>query len=415
MPQQTVKIPSYRHHKGSGQAFVQVRSKRYYLGKYGSSKSRERYRRFLAELEAAAVPEAAASQQRRSPIRPHSITLVEMTAAYRRFAQGYYRKNGEPTGHLHQVWRATEILADLYGRTDAEAFGPSGLRAIQQKLVKENKARSYINDICGTIRRLFKWAVAQELVKVAVYQALCAVDGLRLGRTKAREPEPIGPVSDAVVDATLPHLPPVVADMVRFQRLVGCRPCEVCIIRPCDVDATGPVWSYTPTEHKTEHHGRDRKIFIGPKAQDVLRPYLLREKTAFCFVPADSEKKRHRQQRENRKSNVPPSQAKRKPKRFPKRKPGDRYDTSGYRRAITRACAIADAKAHKDKPEEPADRMLVPCWRPNQLRHSVATTIRQQFGVEAAQVVLGHSDAVITQVYAERDYSLAERIMREIG
>ena len=43
-----------------------------------------------------------------------------------------------------------------------------------------------------------------------------------------------------------------------------------------------------PESHKTEHHGRERVIFIGPKAQDVLRPYLLRDKIGYCFVPAES-------------------------------------------------------------------------------------------------------------------------------
>ena len=34
---------------------------------------------------------------------------------------------------------------------------------------------------------------------------------------------------------------------------------------------------------------------------------------------------------------------------------------------------------------------------------------------EAAQVVLGHAKADVTQVYAERDQSLAERVARAIG
>ena len=58
------------------------------------------------------------------------------------------------------------------------------------------------------------------------------------------------------------YLPTVVADMVRFQRATGCRPGEVCIVRPCDVDTTGDVWSYRPQSHKTEHHGRQRVILI---------------------------------------------------------------------------------------------------------------------------------------------------------
>jgi hypothetical protein len=34
-----------------------------------------------------------------------------------------------------------------------------------------------------------------------------------------------------------------------------------------DVDRSNSVWEYHPTSHKTEHHDRDRIIFIGPKAQ----------------------------------------------------------------------------------------------------------------------------------------------------
>ena len=57
----------------------------------------------------------------------------------------------------------------------------------------------------------------------------------------------------------------------------------------------------------------------------------------------------------------------------------------------------------------------MPVWRPNRLRHSRATEIRRRYGLEAAQVALGHSRADVTQVYAERDLALAERVAREIG
>jgi integrase len=99
-------------------------------------------------------------------------------------------------------------------------------------------------------------------------------------------------VGNEVVDATLPHLPEVVADMVRLQRVTGCRPAEVCLVRPCDVDTSGDVWIYRPESHKTEHHGRARIICIGPKGQDVLCPYLLQHEGSYCFSPIDSERKR---------------------------------------------------------------------------------------------------------------------------
>ena len=54
-------------------------------------------------------------------------------------------------------------------------------------------------------------------------------------------------------------------------------------------------------------------------------------------------------------------------------------------------------------------------WHPNQLRHTAATEVRRRFGLEAAQVLLGHSKADVTQMYAERDDALAERVAREVG
>jgi hypothetical protein len=47
-----------------------------------------------------------------------------------------------------------------------------------------------VNDNVGRIRRMFRWAVAEELPPPAVYQALAAVDGPRDG-SSARETEPV--------------------------------------------------------------------------------------------------------------------------------------------------------------------------------------------------------------------------------
>ncbi|MDC0935464.1 hypothetical protein OAS39_04185 [Pirellulales bacterium] len=99
---------------------------------------------------------------------------------------------------------------------------------------------------------------------------------------------PIEPVPDAEVEAILPFLPDVVRGMVELQRFTGMRPAEVWIIRPCDIDRSGDVWIYRPASHKTEHHGRDRTIMLGPKAQEVLLRFLARDPEAYCFRPCDS-------------------------------------------------------------------------------------------------------------------------------
>jgi hypothetical protein len=222
------------------------------------------------------------------------------------------------------------------------------------------------------------------------------------GRTSAREPWPVRPVPDDVVERTLPHLPPVVADMVRFQRFTGARPGEVCEIRPMDVERKGKVWEYRPASHKTEHTGRERIVFIGPKAQDVLLPYLLRPVDTCCFSPAESENKRRAEMRARRKTRIQPSQQDRRKAR-PKRAPSMRYGKDAYRAAIAKAIAKANRKDEEEARRNGTDPLPIPAWHPNQLRHSAATEIRRQFGLEAAQTVLGHAKADITQVYAERN------------
>ena len=57
----------------------------------------------------------------------------------------------------------------------------------------------------------------------------------------------------------------------------------------------------------------------------------------------------------------------------------------------------------------------MPTWSPGQIRHTAGTQIRAQFGLEAAQAVLGHAKADVTQVYAERDLAKARASMAEIG
>ena len=402
------KIPSYRYHKASGQAVVTLNGHEVYLGKYGTKRSRTEYDRVVSEWLVGG---------RTVPRRASGLTVAELVLQYWRFAKGYYSNDGRPTGSIGGIRVALRHLRGLYGHTLVADFGPLALEAIQLNLVRNGLSRSTVNEQIACIRRAFRWGVAKELVPPTILQALQALPGLRKGRSRAREPVPVRPVTDEVVEATLRHLPVVVADMVRFQRLTGCRPAEVCILRPCDVDTSGEVWSYRPQEHKTEYLGRERVIFIGPKAQALLRPYLLRENASYCFVPAESEKKRRAAAHARRRTplscgNRPGTNRRGRPKRFP----GDRYTTASYRRAIDRAVELANRKAAQEargRGEKPPAAMA--SWSPNRLRHTAATEIRRRFGLEAAQVTLGHATADVSQIYAERDWSLAAEVMRKIG
>jgi integrase len=287
---------------------------------------------------------------------------------------------------------------------------PLAMKSLQRSMAEAKDRRTgrsllcrgTINSYLARIRQMFKWGVSEGLVPVEVWHGLTAVRGLARGRSAAREKDPVGPVPDLHVEATLAHLSAVVADMVRLQRVTGMRPGEVCIMTAAELDTSGPVWLYRPRHHKTAHHGKERVVPLGPKAQMVLKPYLSTELALPLFRPEQSERLRLEDTHTRRVTPMTPSQRERGARtgrRRRKRAPGEAYTVASYRRAITRA----------------AERAGVPAWSPNRLRHAKATELRRAFGLDAAGAVLGHSKLETTQVYAERSLELAERAALATG
>jgi integrase len=410
MPRLGNRVPAYRKHKQSGQAIVTISGRDHLLGPHGTKVSKQEYDRLITEwLSSGRSPSFGAPE--------HAITITELVVEYVAYVRGYYGTG--PNSELHRVVRVLRPLRELYGRTTAAEFGVLQFKSLRQKFISEGLSRTFINASMRRITRMFKWAVGEGRVPPVVPQSLAMVSGLKRGKSAAKETDPIKPVDDGLVDATLPYLPEVVADMVRIQRYTGCRPAEVCMMRPCDIDRTDEVWEYRPRAHKTQHHGRERVIFIGPQAQAALLRYLARDREDYCFQPRDSEAKRRAAAHAARKvplscGNRPGTNRVRYKRRRP---PGKCYNPRAYHQAIRYSCLKAfpvpadlsnDPAAAKQWRDEHK-------WFPNQLRHTAATEIRRRYGLEAAQTVLGHSKADVTQVYAERDYALAARVAKECG
>ncbi|MBL8800282.1 MAG: site-specific integrase [Planctomycetia bacterium] len=414
-------VPSYRKHKQSGQAIVTLTDglgSRHdvLLGPHGTAASRQEYARVIAEWEAAGrtIPHTVATPD---------ITINELMLAYWRFAEGYYRKNGEPTSQLDRIRLALKPVKELYGLALVRDFGPLALKAVRQKMIDAGWVRLYVNACVGCIRRMVKWGVENELVAPSVYHGLQAVAGLKRGRCEAVESQPVRPVADEHVDATLPYLTAPVRAMVQVQRLTGMRPGEVVIMRPCDIDRSSKtVWVYRPASHKTEHHGAERTVFLGPRAQAVLLPLLLRPADAYLFSPREALADLRTRQRQARKTKVQPSQLDRR-RRKPQKLPGDRYPVAAYSHAVRQAVLRLnhDRACDACKKLKPADRCqscqaaAIPHWRPHQLRHNKATEIRREAGLDAARAVLGHRSPAITEVYAELDIAKAAEVMERLG
>jgi integrase len=350
------------------------------------------------------------SNERRlpAPTSGTDLSINELCLAYLHHADAYYRKNGRPTTEPGNIRLAIRPLCQLYGHTMASRFGPVGLKAVQKTMVDAGLCRSGINRQISRIVRLFKWAVSEELIPPSVHQALRTVPGLRRGRTDVRESEPVKPVPDAFIDAIKPYVSRQVWAIVELQRLTGMRPGEVCSMRSADIDTSGKVWTYTPERHKTEHHGRERRIYLGPTAQAILGPWLRAELRANLFSPAEAMAERRAEMRLRRKTRVQPSQENRA-KSQPEKQPGNAYTVESYRRAV--ACGIKRANADRAERGEPE----IPSWHPHRLRHSAATRLRKEFGLDVARAVLGHSSPIVTELYAELDGAKAAEAMERVG
>jgi uncharacterized protein (TIGR02996 family) len=204
----------------------------------------------------------------------------------------------------------------------------------------------------------------------------------------------------------------------------------------------------------TAHHGKSRVIHLGPRAQSAITEFLLRDGTppegfghvrlndpdhrdarlvmadayeesgrardaellrereravitvggcvvdpaAVIFSPRRAREERFRLARRNRKSKVPPSQQNRR-KAEPRLVPAAEYTPHTYAHAVR----VASRKAG------------VPHWHPHMVRHLVASEVRKEFGLEAAQVLLGHARADVTEIYAARNDALASTIAARMG
>jgi integrase len=439
-------VPAYRQRAGYSQAIVtltdaETRQRRdYWLGEFDQPESRERYHRVIAEWERRGrrlpPPDFDAPPARRAD----EITIVEVIREYWRWAADYYRPK-----HTQALDGALTILRQFYGRTAAIDFGPKKLRLLRDHMIRGDGSRrmpwsrKYINSQVQRIRHMFKWAAGHELVPVAVHQSLCTLEALRRGRCEAREGKKVTPVPQHLLDAVLPKLTKPVAALVKLQRLTGARAGELLGMRPCDVEMDDKlgVWTYKPEEHKNAYREHERVIYFGPHAQEVVRPFLRdRATNAFLFSPGESDMERRERQHAERKTpdgqgNEPGTNR----KEHPKRKPGARFTTNTYHRAIQYVCdrtfpppphlakrddETTDAWRDRLEVEELWDELVA--WRkahrfhPHQLRHNAATELRKAFGLEAAQLTLGHASAQITDaIYAERDRAKVIEIMRKIG
>ena len=378
-------VPSYclkKNSKGKKYAYIYLNGKRIGLGP-DSIEAKQKYNSIIAEWLA---------NGKCSSDDGAKISIEQMCRRFLVFASDYYSGSTE-YGNYETV---AKILIELYGAIEVDGFGPQKLDAVRQVMIKKGWQRKSINKQIIRVKGIFKWAESREIIEKGMYEYLSTLASLRKGRCPGvAEGKKVKPVPEEDIEIIRHYVSRHVWAMIQLQLLTGARPGEIIALRMSEVDNSGDIWIFLPEKHKNEYREMEREIYIGRQAQSIILGFLFgKTPDEYIFSPKDANREiKQRYAIGHRREDQKPSCRK------TDRQIGDKYTVASYRRAIHRACE----KAGINK------------WSPHQLRHNAATIIRKEYGIEAAQVILGHARADVTQIYAERDREKAMFIASKLG
>ena len=288
------------------------------------------------------------------PFPAESVVTVAQVAA--RFM--VHTRKSFPVGSREPMayQRAVDLFVERFGSERIDAITPARFVAMRDAWAETNSVRT-VNKHHNMILACFRWAVTAELVPAGVWHALQAVPRLKPRRSPARDPRVVGPVAWEQVEAVRGFVRPQVWAMICVQWHTGMRSGELLAMTPGQV----VDWVYRPKDHKNAWRGHVREIPIGPKCREILGEWIKGKGENDAIFAG--------------------------------------YTSQSYGRAVKRACERAGC-GH---------------WHPHQLRHAFATRVRASHGLDAAQAVLGHATARVTEIYAERVGGLAKRVIDDIG
>lgn len=284
--------------------------------------------------------------------------------------QKRYVVEGEHTASVNRHKTALESFATLYGDSEAADVTSSMVAAWVAKFIGEKrprggkgpKTKGTVNVALSYVKAMFRWAAEMGKLPDATAGAVNLVRGIRGDNPDVRHKDPITPVAWADVEATLKELKEPFQSLVMLEWHTGMRPGEAVRMRGVDLVTKGDVMVYTPVRHKNKWRGKSRVIVLGPRAVAVVKPFLTTGAEMFRW-------------------NARP------------------VTVWKFRDAVKRA----------------AGRAGVAAWHPNQLRHSYATRVAEQFGELAVQDLLGHASLNQQKVYVEQSIKRATTVAREVG
>lgn len=145
----------YCHCERDDTARVYLNGQAHYLGRHGSPESYEKYDRLVADHLACSAGTHA--------------TVTQLGMAFWKYAKVRYGKSGKGKFGAAINWRPIlEMLRDEYGDTLAREFGPKKLKSLIPIMESHGWCRSYLDANLDRVKRIFAWAVSEEMVPADV-------------------------------------------------------------------------------------------------------------------------------------------------------------------------------------------------------------------------------------------------------
>ena len=399
--------------RDTARCIVRINGKKQYysLGRYGSPEAEAEYERIKSKFESEDV-------EKKDPTGKTSEVLFGLYS--QEFLQGEHL-----TADQHLDITTITYAQERFPPFFLEDFSMTYLVAFQNYLVEiapdegliERKdkppvrkrpwTRYYVNCLMKHFKKILVWGINHGLLSPIYRESIRLFPGITSYKPRGLpDRPPRESVRDSDVLATLPFLPPIIADMVKIQRAACLRPSEVCSLLVGDIIFNDSGMAFvSKAKNKIARKGVRRQIAFGNAEQAILHKYCDgRNPDEYVFSMRQYAAWQHAQKRANRKTPMTPSQRQRdkdnKKTRF------DRYREDITSNLYSRVIRRAVQQAIKENPD-------VKPWTPYQLRHAAYSALSAQYGVDIASKVAGHLSPNMARIYDHSAAEVSQRIAAE--